>query len=576
MFSHFFRKLASVVRASPHQEKCETVAAGGLLWHVTPAGRELFGPAGPDLAGWETDARLEPVKRNRQRTISRVQLPNGSVYLKHCRANTPRAWIRELLRPAKARLEFENALTLRDRGVPGVEPLGWGAASSALPGDSYLLTRGQDGAEPLNVFLNFTLPALPSAIRPAACRQVARGFAAYLAKLHDAGVVHPDPHTGNFLVETSPDRPPRFFLIDLHDVEFGRPLPWAGTRANLALLNRWFLLHASRTDRLRAWRAYVGARSTLGGDAKAMAKEIEAATAASLRRFWNARIGRYRGTNRDCRRVAGAAASGHAFRSVPDEWLRSWLADPDAVFDHPGARLMKDAPESTVAAVPVGDTTLVFKRFLLPSAKAVAKNAVRPSPAMRSWVVGNNLMERDLPTARVLAVFHRRRGGVPLTGYVVFEKVPDAVGLTEAVAALEKLPEARRRAVLRSWTDKLGRVARRMHERDVSNRDFKAPNILMAGAAVDPLTAEPVLIDLVGVRVGSPVPEATRVRDLARLNASFVRSAVVSRTDRLRFLRSYLLDSLRPPADWKVWWRRVARATEAKVAKNERSGRPLW
>src|SRR5579885_3600887 len=285
MFSHFLRKLGTLGR--PAQP---TTSAGGLVWRVEPAGAELFGPAGPDLAGWEKAGLCEVVKQNLQRTISRVRLPGGTVYVKRCRANTPRSWAREVLRPAKARLEFENALALRSLGIGAIEPLAWGAAPGWLPGDSYLITRAQDVAEP---FLDLLEATSPLTTGQAVRRQLARGFALFLAKLHDAGVTHPDPHPGNFLVELPPSRIPRFFLTDLHAVRFGRPLGWPETKANLTLLNRWFQLRASRTDRLRFWRAYLNARSSLpAGAADQMAKELEQATEASNNRFWSARLSR--------------------------------------------------------------------------------------------------------------------------------------------------------------------------------------------------------------------------------------------------------------------------------------------
>ena len=42
--------------------------------------------------------------------------------------------------------------------------------------------------------------------------------------------------------------------------------------------------------------------------------------------------------------------------------------------------------------------------------------------------------------------------------------------------------------------------------------------------------------------------------------------------DRLRFLRGYLAAGPAIGGDWRSWWTAVARATEAKVAKNRRSG----
>src|SRR3954468_7229305 len=103
MFSHVLRKLWLFGGCRPR-----TPCAGGLSWHVLLAGEKLFGPNGPDLAAWLAGGTTELVKKGPQRTVYRVRLRGGTVFVKRCRINTPRAWLRELLRPAKARLEFEN------------------------------------------------------------------------------------------------------------------------------------------------------------------------------------------------------------------------------------------------------------------------------------------------------------------------------------------------------------------------------------------------------------------------------------------------------------------------------------
>jgi hypothetical protein len=65
------------------------------------------------------------------------------------------------------------------------------------------------------------------------------------------------------------------------------------------------------------------------------------------------------------------------------------------------------------------------------------------------------------------------------------------------------------------------------------------------------------------------------VRNLARLHASFHQHPGLTRTDKLRFLRVYMQWGLFGRERWKRWWRRIERATQAKVARNARSGRPL-
>jgi serine/threonine protein kinase len=106
-----------------------------------------------------------------------------------------------------------------------------------------------------------------------------------------------------------------------------------------------------------------------------------------------------------------------------------------------------------------------------------------------------------------------------------------------------------------------------MHDRGVSHRDLKAANILLEHGT------DPVFIDLVGVRLGSPPSFKQRTKELARINASFL--GAITRTARLRFLLTYLNAGERRLANWKDWWRAIRTATEAKQAKNRRSGRPL-
>ena len=60
---------------------------------------------------------------------------------------------------------------------------------------------------------------------------------------------------------------------------------------------------------------------------------------------------------------------------------------------------------------------------------------------------------------------------------------------------------------------------------------------------------------------------------MARLHASFHAQPALTRTDKLRFLRTYLQWGLFGRERWKRWWRRIGRATQAKVLRNARNGR---
>ncbi|VTR97265.1 mn2+-dependent serine threonine protein kinase : Mn2+-dependent serine/threonine protein kinase OS=Singulisphaera acidiphila (strain ATCC BAA-1392 / DSM 18658 / VKM B-2454 / MOB10) GN=Sinac_2919 PE=4 SV=1: Kdo: Kdo [Gemmata massiliana] len=611
MFGDVLRKFGSLVAGATGP----IVRARDRVWHLSPEGEALFGSAGPSLDAWIADGSAEVVKSGPHRTVYRVVLASGTGYVKHCRINGPRAWAREVIRSPKARLEFENATRLRAFGIGAAIPLAWGTSDTRWPGQSFLITHD---LAPAIAFPDF-VEKRP--LVPCERRKLAHALGAFLARLHENGVAHPDPHPGNLLVEWGQKRPtppsplpegkgeltrkvsgigtthcagsfspfpsgredggvgclystPEFSLLDVHAVRFGAPLSWAESRANLIRFNRWFQLRASQTDRLRFWRSYCEGRKTLPNLGAKEAKELERETLASNRRFWVTRTTRYRGTHRTIRKIRSGRVRGLAVRDLPGDFLRVLLAAPNDLFTKSGTRLLKQCVSSTVAELemptPNGPRTVILKRVNVRSALDLLKNLFRSSAVRRSWLFGHGLCERWLPTPRPLAMFHVYRGGfLPAEGYLLTEKVPHAIGLTEAVKA------CRDTRVLRSWGEKLARVVRTMHDRGVSHRDLKAPNVMLQNAAIDPVNATPVLIDLVGVRASlNAVPFARRAKELARLNASFLATPHVTRTERLRFLRAYLSVGERQ-LGWKTWWNAVSAATAAKVAKNHRSGRVL-
>src|SRR5207253_9802847 len=133
-------------------------------------------------------------------------------------------------------------------------------------------------------------------------------------------------------------------------------------------------------------------------------------------RFWANRESRCVGKNRYFRPVRCGSVRGFAVRDLPDELVRDLLADPDAAFAQPGARLLKDARTSTVmeleVSTPDGPRSLILKRVKVRRWFEPLKNLFRRSAVLRSWVAGHSLRDRWLPTPRPLVVLHRYRFGL--------------------------------------------------------------------------------------------------------------------------------------------------------------------
>jgi tRNA A-37 threonylcarbamoyl transferase component Bud32 len=577
-----------------------------LRWQTAPEYRDLLlKEGGLRLDEWLCTGAARIVKHGPHRTVYRVDLPQLSFYLKHYRLPDTRAWLREWVRPTKARMEHDRALAIAARGVPTITPLAIGEAPSWGPGESGLISLTLEGTEPLSRFLESTLRGFPPARRALLGRRIALSLAGLMARVHDAGIRHDDLHAGNILVRLSTDDQPSLYLIDLHGVDLGDPLDWRASRDNLVMLNRWFAMRCQRTDRLRFWRAYCRNRAANGivrsfhGVTPSLhhavpfpewAKDLETCTRASNLDFWRARDRRCLESNRHYRRIRGERIAGFAVSDLDRDALNALLCDPDDPFRRRDSNVLKDGRSTTVAEFNLDEGKIsrrvVYKRFRVASGSDPWKALLRRSPVLRSWMNGQGMRERGLPTPRPLAMFHRRRGGLNREGFLLTEMVPEAVSLTAYVACLLSLSDQERRTMLRQRIEQLARLVAVMHDRGVCHRDLKAANVLVSGASIQvPTVKEDFgpfwLIDLSGAKLGNSVPESGRLRDLTRLYVSFHATRGLTRPDKLRYLRNYLrrmsfADPRRVRTQtWKRWWRTIERGAQAKIERNQRNGRPL-
>ena len=232
-----------------------------------------------------------------------------------------------------------------------------------------------------------------------------------------------------------------------------------------------------RRDRGPAlWEQHRAIRANLNS-------ELEKRTWKSNLRFWRQREERCLVTNRYYRKVRSKGVAGYAVQDLDKSTLSGLLANPDGPFKWPGSVILKHSPSSTVAEIDirVQDTVrrVIYKRFGATAWTDPWTGLVRWTGAMKSWIYGHALRDRLLPTARPLAVFHRRRRGLPKEGYLLTEKIPDAEDLRRHVSGLSRLSAGDRRAVLRGRIEEVARLVRELHRRRLAHRDLKAANILV-------------------------------------------------------------------------------------------------
>jgi tRNA A-37 threonylcarbamoyl transferase component Bud32 len=622
----------------PDANVCLTRA--GVRWVVVSSFKDLFLDAGGlKLAEWLRDGHATVVKRGPHRMVYRVELPEVSFFVKQNRIPDARSWLRQLIRPAKACMEYRRVLAVAARGVPTVEPLAVGETDKWVgAGESVLITRSLPDTMQLNVFLETVLPGMALQRRQCIRKRLAVALGRFIAHLHNKGILHNDLHCGNLLIRLQDDEP-YFYLIDLQSVRLGTPLTWQQSKANLVMFNRWLSLRASRADRLRFWLAYQSCRDAtvwgsragrldphtvarvaeIGSGSKTsnesekgregqtsiriatrhlhpqireLVLELETATRRSNERFWRRRELRCLQITRHTRRFRSRSLRGFAVSDLDPQLLALLREDPDAPFALPDAVLLKDSRSARVvefmARIGGELRPVIYKRFGVTKWYDPALALIRPSPPLRSWLYGHSLRERGLPTARPLAFFHRRRWGLCQEGYLLLEKVRAAGDLRTCLDRLQSLSAPTGRAWLRARLGQLARLIRELHRRHLAHRDLKAANILeieLDGGAKEPADrstspdewqAPPFcLIDLVGVTCPRRLRRTSRIKNLARLHASFHDDPRLTRSDKLRFLRTYLQWGIFGKAGWKNWWRAIEKATARKIRLNQHRNRPL-
>src|SRR5207248_6788280 len=120
-----------------------SLIVAGKRWQVAPDYRDLLlGPDGLRLGEWLRAGQASVVKQGPHRAVYHVALAGRSFYVKHYPLYGLRAWVRQLVRPAKARTEYERALAVAAASVPTFVPLALGEPAGRFgPGASFLVTR---------------------------------------------------------------------------------------------------------------------------------------------------------------------------------------------------------------------------------------------------------------------------------------------------------------------------------------------------------------------------------------------------------------------------------------------------
>jgi len=526
------------------------------------------------------------VDGHRWRSASRLELRDAGggtvvVYVKRQWGRAARRPWGDLLRlrwPAQpARREWENARRLQAAGIPVAEPVAFGYSTTSDEPRSILVFREVRGRSLAAYVLDL------AAVAPRVRQAVARAVGEAVRRVHDAGLSFPDLYAKHVYLEGLDEgATPRVVLIAPQRL---RRRTASRAAADLAaLLATTVGPDVTRTDRLRVLRAYLGTD--------------RAAQARRLIRTVERRAARVAGRGRDPNLLAERRTAPRGMVPLADERMTdldggrlrvneafrpaleaAGLATLEALMNFRGGLAYRDVPGRLTVRVELPEVggrrqVVYLKRYTRVDGRTALRRTISlGEPVSQATAEARNIVrlsDLGIPTMRIVAIGEvLTHGGRREQSCLVTEEVADAVQAdqyceqTFGPGPQGREATAAKRRLIRDLAD----LARRLHGAGFTHRDFYLCHFLVRSVASG---GDPVLhlIDLQRVRrdaVGRG--ERWIVKDLGALlfssipsPATFVRSAVFTRTDRMRFARAYFQMRHLDPKAKRLVRRAVAKA----------------
>ncbi|MCA9254002.1 MAG: hypothetical protein KDA33_00125 [Phycisphaerales bacterium] len=566
---------------------------GEYHWRVSSAHADFLRVHPIDWLNLAESEYATLVKRNSRRDVWRVSLDGRAYFAKVYHPNDLIGKLKVVARGSTAMCEWNVGAFAAKHGIAGVVPVATAVKGfRGAGGPSLLITEAVPDVVPLNDYWDEIHDCRESAY------QLADTLAQLIARAHQCGFRHGDMHPGNILVRREENRGQALF-VDLHDVRIGRAVTMSEAVANLAQLHQWFRRHAPLTMRRRFLDRYQYHREqfanasiysrTLPLNSRQLIRDLSVQADRHANALWAKRDRRSGRTGRYFTRIRPAKGwRGHAllvskhpsptaqaarFEYKRSQWER-WLRSPLDWTTAAKSRIIKNSHTATVseAQLPVNGESprIIVKRTL-------SRNALKRfllifrSRNAKAWRTANMLLNRDISIAQPLAIVERYRFGLLRTESLLFtDFVVGAADLErfcrETLAPASGATQRRLKAEL---IDVLVLVMRRFHNRGFAHRDFKAQNLLLQWPA--PFEARPkiTMVDMDGVRYVGTAGQAIRDKALVRLAVSMLDVPGCSRTDRVRFLRRYMMRFGKSDGDWRNYWRSLDSGVREKRQRKD-------
>ncbi len=229
-----------------------------------------------------------------------------------------------------------------------------------------------------------------------------------------------------------------------------------------------------------------------------------------------------------------------------------------------GVRIVKDSRVRWAGTLAVeGGISLFIKQFRIVGRWQRYKYLIRPSRAMKEWLISRFLSQKGILTPRALGVLEKRVYGVPTESFLVTEALDPARDLIDFCKDRLSGPDdvEGRDQILRL----LATTVRRIHDSGLFHRDLHGGNFLVS----DEGSLSLYLIDLHQTRKQSRISQAQRLWNIAQIFNSL--DFMLDHDGRKVFVRTYGRGQARFDRNLGSCLRRVEGMVQKMIKRRQKS-----
>jgi tRNA A-37 threonylcarbamoyl transferase component Bud32 len=346
-----------------------------------------------------------------------------------------------------------------------------------------------------------------------------------VGKFQDAGLFHQDLHGGNFLWDGD-----LLFLTDLHRSKIIKSLS-----LNQRLWNLSYLFHSLRSmwgeeEQLRFLGQYFEGRFNDSRRREILNQKIHPVMDRLQKRQWRSRTKR---CLKDSTEFSVHKEKGIRYfhrRDFSLDRLKGVMEGHGDLTRESPSSLIKYSPKVVVSILNDGGDKVCLKQFRYPHFWGRMKEHFRRSKGFRSWMAANGMRARGLPSLKPLALVERRNWSGPQESFLIMEALAKDQELDRYI--LKGFGDLNRKRV---FIKSFARWLHGLHKTGLYHKDMKTCNILVSENGE---TWDFHLLDFEDILMDERVDSKKLFRNFLQLNTSTPK--IMTRADRLRFLREYL------------------------------------